>query len=169
MATRNDFRVSDAEREVVAEQLREHFAQGRLTLDELQDRLEAAFAARMRSELDGVTADLPHVRPVLPSSPGRAAIGTGQPGGQGGDGEQPGQPNLAARFATVAMIVAVVACLLLVGAWYTHGPGSSFSFHGFWFFRRLPLPPLLVFAFAILAALRALRGRLRGGRRRGRR
>ncbi|MGH9127974.1 MAG: DUF1707 SHOCT-like domain-containing protein [Acidimicrobiales bacterium] len=52
-------RVSDAEREEAAGVLREHCGDGRLTLDELSERLEATFAARTREELSLVLTDLP--------------------------------------------------------------------------------------------------------------
>jgi Domain of unknown function (DUF1707)/2TM domain len=59
MASEPDIRASDAERERVAELLRDHAAEGRLGVDELDERLRRAYAARTRSELDGLTADLP--------------------------------------------------------------------------------------------------------------
>jgi hypothetical protein len=52
-------RASDAERERTATLLREHTAAGRLTTDELADRLDAAYAARTVGELDALVADLP--------------------------------------------------------------------------------------------------------------
>jgi len=52
-------RASDAEREEVAEQLRDHCAAGRLTPEELDDRLEVAYAARVRGDLKKLTDDLP--------------------------------------------------------------------------------------------------------------
>ena len=39
-------RIGDAERDAAAAQLREHFVAGRLTLDELDERLGAAFMAK---------------------------------------------------------------------------------------------------------------------------
>ncbi|SDS77426.1 DUF1707 domain-containing protein [Jiangella sp. DSM 45060] len=51
-------RVSDAEREQVAERIRAAAADGRLGLDELDDRLGSALAARTRSDLDAVVDDL---------------------------------------------------------------------------------------------------------------
>jgi hypothetical protein len=54
-----DVRASDAEREAVVERLRAHFAEGRLDHDELEERVEAAYRAKMRSELDGLLRDLP--------------------------------------------------------------------------------------------------------------
>jgi len=57
-------RVGDAERERAAEQLRQAVADGRLELSELDERLEATYAARTRVELDRVTADLAPLRPT---------------------------------------------------------------------------------------------------------
>ena len=54
-----DLRVSDADRERVAERLREAAGEGRLTVEELDERVEAAYAARTAGELTEVTADLP--------------------------------------------------------------------------------------------------------------
>jgi hypothetical protein len=54
-----DVRASDAERDAVIEQLREAAAEGRLTMEELTDRIEAAANAVMRSELERLTGDLP--------------------------------------------------------------------------------------------------------------
>jgi hypothetical protein len=51
-------RASDADRDRVAEILRVAAGDGRLTLDELDERLEAALSARARSELAALTADL---------------------------------------------------------------------------------------------------------------
>jgi hypothetical protein len=59
MAPEWNVRVSDTEREAVAAQLREHYAQGRLSLDELNERLDRAFASRTRADLDAVTSDRP--------------------------------------------------------------------------------------------------------------
>jgi Domain of unknown function (DUF1707)/Cell wall-active antibiotics response 4TMS YvqF len=64
-----DLRVSDAERERAATALREHLAEGRLTLDELTERLDRIYAARTRGELDTVSADLPAQAP--PARPRR--------------------------------------------------------------------------------------------------
>ena len=43
MATGYNVRVGDADREAVAAQLREHYADGRLTLEELNERLDQTF------------------------------------------------------------------------------------------------------------------------------
>ena len=53
-------RASDGERERVVELLKRHLAQGRLTLEELEQRTGAAYAARTRTELERLLQDLPH-------------------------------------------------------------------------------------------------------------
>jgi hypothetical protein len=52
-------RASEAEREEAVEELRRHAEAGRLDMDELEQRVEAAFAARTREELAELRADLP--------------------------------------------------------------------------------------------------------------
>jgi DUF1707 SHOCT-like domain/2TM domain len=52
-------RVSDRERDEVVTLLRDHAAEGRLSSDELEERLERALAARTGADLDAVLADLP--------------------------------------------------------------------------------------------------------------
>jgi DUF1707 SHOCT-like domain len=52
-------RVSDADRERVAELLRDHAAAGRLDTQELEQRLERAYAARYGGDLQAVLAELP--------------------------------------------------------------------------------------------------------------
>lgn len=51
--------VSDRERERVVDLLSEHAAEGRLTLEELDARIDGAHAARTRGELAALTVDLP--------------------------------------------------------------------------------------------------------------
>ncbi|NUR63230.1 MAG: DUF1707 and DUF2154 domain-containing protein [Catenulispora sp.] len=52
-------RVSDSERETVAEQLRVAAGDGRLDLDELEDRITAVYSAKTYAELEPITRDLP--------------------------------------------------------------------------------------------------------------
>ena len=66
MATGYNVRVGDADRDAVATQLREHFADGRLTLEELNERLDQAFAAKTKADLNTVMRDLPQAaRPTF--------------------------------------------------------------------------------------------------------
>ncbi|HVT67935.1 MAG TPA: DUF1707 domain-containing protein, partial [Trebonia sp.] len=78
MAAGNEMRVSDAEREAAAAELREHFASGRLDSDELEERLATVFAAKTRGDLSAVFTDLP--------SSGRSTAGAGRPVGPGSAG-----------------------------------------------------------------------------------
>jgi uncharacterized protein DUF1707/cell wall-active antibiotic response 4TMS protein YvqF len=59
MSQSPELRVSDADREAAVVSLREAGGDGRLTLEELADRVERADGARTRGELDALTADLP--------------------------------------------------------------------------------------------------------------
>jgi len=61
-------RASDDDRERVAEVLRQAAGDGRLTLAELQDRLEALYAAKTYGELEPVVSDLPSARLPRPSA-----------------------------------------------------------------------------------------------------
>lgn len=54
-----DMRAGDADRERLVEQLREHHAAGRLTLDEFDERMTKAYAAKTYGELRTLTRDLP--------------------------------------------------------------------------------------------------------------
>lgn len=62
-------RASDAERDQLVELLQRHFADGRLTQAELEERVGAALAARTRDELHTLTTDLPgaDARPARPA------------------------------------------------------------------------------------------------------
>ena len=59
MAPNPDIRASDADRDRVAASLREHCALGRITMDELQERLDSVYASKTIGDLQEVTADLP--------------------------------------------------------------------------------------------------------------
>lgn len=77
-ANNTDLRVGDAERDAVASALHEHFAQGRLDREELDERLAAALSAKTVGNLREVTRDLPGGQDTLARvfSP---AAGTGLP------------------------------------------------------------------------------------------
>lgn len=55
-------RASDAERDQVVGELRERFAEGRLSQDSFVHRVDAALRARERPELAGLLADMPSRR-----------------------------------------------------------------------------------------------------------
>lgn len=75
-------RISDDERHQVAEILREAAGEGRIDLDELDQRLEATYAARTYADLVPITFDLPAHRPdahpappVPPARPSPVVVG----------------------------------------------------------------------------------------------
>src|SRR5690348_13967136 len=58
-------RASDADREATADRLRVAAGEGRLTAEELEERLTDAYAAKTLGELAVVTADLPAPAPAV--------------------------------------------------------------------------------------------------------
>jgi hypothetical protein len=137
MASGYEMRVGDAEREVTAAELREHYASGRLTLDELNERLDKAFAAKTRGDLDALMRDLPSARPgavgTATGGPGSGWTGTGSgwtgpgsgwtgPGGGwgAGAGRQAGR-TVGAIFTTCLLVTAV----LVLGTLGAFGIGTG--------------------------------------------
>jgi hypothetical protein len=62
-------RVGTAEREQAAAALGEHFAAGRLEVDEYDERVARAYAAKTAAELAGLFTDLPRPAPASPPAP----------------------------------------------------------------------------------------------------
>jgi hypothetical protein len=79
----DDLRVGDAERDEVAVSLHDHFAQGRLSREELDERLDATLGAKTAGDLREVTRDLPGPR-------AGSARRDGAAGGRTGDGPHGG-------------------------------------------------------------------------------
>jgi hypothetical protein len=71
-----EIRATDADRERTAQVLRTSGANGQLTVDELDERVEAAYAAKTRGELEQLVQDLGDTRerpdgvPVRPGDEG---------------------------------------------------------------------------------------------------
>ena len=59
MSDLSKLRVADADREQVVEELREHAVAGRITSEELEERIGGAYVASTRADLDALRADLP--------------------------------------------------------------------------------------------------------------
>ena len=146
MAAGNEMRVGDAEREAAAAELREHYASGRLTLDELNERVDKAFAATTRGDLNALMTDLPSARPGWPGAgatgpSGGSALPGGAPGaggpfgpsgpfGPGGGGWNSG-PRAAGPVRTAGSVLVtmlVVAALFLVGTLGAFGIGAGRPF-----------------------------------------
>jgi hypothetical protein len=167
MATQPSLRIGDAEREAVAAELREHYAHGRLTLEEFNQRLDAVFAAKTQSDLSRITRDLPHVRsggaplpsartrsrPLMISGPSASAAVVGWAGTGWTGGRRSGHRHSHGIGAFVALLAALASWLLvydviLVGL-------------------RWPLPGRLGLLVAIFTLMRGvLRRFMRGPRRR---
>jgi len=148
MATRPDLRIGDADREAAAATLREHYAQGRLTLEEFNQRLDAVFASTTQSQLDHLTQDLPHVPAPAPSLP----VTAGASRERARRGYQSGRSR--PRLGLFPVIIAALATWLLI-----------FDLH----LRMFPWPGKLAIFLAILAGVRGLLRRVFGlGRGRGR-
>ncbi|NMO52856.1 DUF1707 domain-containing protein [Actinoplanes sp. TBRC 11911] len=96
-------RTSDTEREQIAGTLRAAMTEGRLTLEEGEERLAAAYAAKFRDELGPLTAD-------LPDAGRRAPV------------ETPELRRGLARHATVVLSITAI----LTGLWILSGA------HFFW-------------------------------------
>jgi len=160
MATGPNIRVGDAERESVAAQLREHYGDGRLTLDELNERLDRTFAARTYGELNAVTTDLPRNSDTWTPSTGSGFANAGRsqltagPQGTGSGAQDEGWNGMRGRAA--AMAAPVVALIAIAGLWALLMFGGIFGGGG--------RPFGFVLIFAIFALIRKVLG---GGRRGG--
>jgi hypothetical protein len=149
MATGYNVRIGDADREAIAAQLREHFADGRLTLDELNERLDQTFAAKTRDDLNVVMRDLPHVARPFTDAP--ASLGpAGRSGWDYGNDTGSGRRYGRAAFAPLMMLAWVA---LVVGAVTLFGIGGGD--------RPLAIVILLA-AFAFIKRLFGFGGRRRG-------
>jgi len=105
-----DLRASDAEREEVVTLLRDHGAAGRLSVEELDERLDRAYAARTRAELLALLRDLPR--------PARAA--TAAPPHRRGRHHRGPHPKALREQLRVYALVSV----LLVVIWLATGAGA---------------------------------------------
>ena len=97
-------RAGDADRDAAAAALGEHFAQGRLTLDELNARLDATLTATTHGELSQANRDLPdapaRLRLMVPLAAGRSISVPERPGSRP---EIPGQRSYGPAAQLVAM------------------------------------------------------------------
>lgn len=165
MATGYNVRIGDADREATAAQLRDHYADGRLTLDELNERLDQTFAAKTRADLDVVLRDLPHVARPFTGAPAAgfsntAWQGPAWPGPTGRSGWDYGtRSDHRCGRAAFAPLLLLMWVALVFGAVTLFGIGGGD--------RPLAIV-LIIAAFAFLKRLFGFAGRRRGpGGRRG--
>ena len=133
-----DLRVSDEQRDRAAQEIREHFAAGRLTDDELTERVQAVYSARTEQELRAALADLPK----LPASPAqqKAELAARRSALQRRMLQEAGGGLGAFALCTAIWVVSgasglfwpiivLVACLLplLRNGWRLYGPAPDFD------------------------------------------
>jgi hypothetical protein len=135
-------RVSDADRERTIALLRDHAAEGRLTLEEFTDRMSAAFLARTNDELEVLMRDLPSVHaPALSRRPTRFILSLfGSTGSEGRIRVQRrvgclmafGNIDLDLRQATLEGDVITILAFGMFGAIDVYVPeGVEVDLHGF--------------------------------------
>jgi len=95
-----DLRIGDAERDAAMAQLREHFVAGRLTFDELSERIDGTLIAKTQRQIDRLLADLPRPPKVTPAEP-VLPVPAPDPG----------------RFLVLAMLLFALATWILIMAW----------------------------------------------------
>ncbi len=111
----DNIRIGDADRERVTARLREHYAEGRLTQEELDERISATLNAKTFGELRPIMADLPE--------PGSFGPQPGQPGQVPPSFQQPSfqQPVYYRRGPRLLPIVVMLLFLMLIL------PGAGFA------------------------------------------
>lgn len=134
MATDDPIRASDADREAVVATLREAYTAGRLTLDEFDERVTAAYAGRTWGDLRPLTVDLP-VKPELGADltdltdlhqPASAALVPARPQPQPEPLDEASPPaGQSSRRRPVAFLIPLAVWTLLV-VHGTVGPGIIF-------------------------------------------
>src|SRR3984957_3422041 len=103
-----DVRIGDAERDATMSQLREHFVAGRLTFDELTERIDAALIAKTQRQIEALMADLPRPPRAARPSGGMPAMATTAP--------DPG------RFLVLARLLFALPPWTLILAWMPRPP-----------------------------------------------
>jgi hypothetical protein len=99
-----NMRVSDAERQAVADRLAEHFSDGRLDHAEFDERVGRAMSAKTRADLAGLMDDLPET-----ALPGTALPGTGAPAVPAPSGRPRRRP--VRGFLTLVLIVVLLSAV----------------------------------------------------------
>lgn len=112
-------RISDADRERVTARLRDHYAEGRLTSEELDERITATLNAKTYGELRHIMADLPEPDPV-------AAQGGPVPPTGGPFPPWAGQPRFVYRRGPRLLPLALIALVFFLVL-----PHAGFVFFGF--------------------------------------
>jgi hypothetical protein len=92
-APERELRIGDKDREGAVAALGEHYAAGRLTKQEYDERAEVAYAARTASSLRPLFVDLPGPHPFAVAPTGAAAPGSSGSSGSSGRRARPSGPG----------------------------------------------------------------------------
>lgn len=153
MVSDGRIRASDADRDRTVAALREHFAAGRLTAGEFDERLDKAYAAKTLGELDGLMTDLPgtDLEPLPDMSLHRGGESLPPQESSGGPVEaRQGRFSLAWRAAWGSWLAISV---FLFAVWVVSGASG-----GLWFlWVVLPLGALLLGRWIVGAPARSER------------
>jgi hypothetical protein len=147
MATDDPIRASDADREVVVDTLREAYMAGRLTHDEFDERMSAAYTSRTWGDLRQLTTDLPSQPllgtdvPVRDLAPSGALPALPRPTGE--TDQEADSAQLPARRRPVAILIPLAVWTLLV-LHASVSPGVVF---------------LLIAVFAVISIMASIRRR----------
>jgi hypothetical protein len=114
---RSRLRISDDDRHQVAEVLRRAAGEGRIDLEELEERLEATYNAKTYGEIVPITADLPVRRTDALPGPPQVAPG-------------PTLPRPAAAAATYENSLSVMGECTRRGVWRVPEQHTAFSLMG---------------------------------------
>ncbi len=117
-------RASDAERERIAEALREAVAEGRLTMEEFEERLEAAYKARTHGELEPLVRDLP-----APGG-GTAAVSLTKRAGAVAPGGQDWAERIGGGPVSGPVAIGVMGGFQRKGTWTVPRRFTAFAFWG---------------------------------------
>jgi len=125
MATDDPIRASDVDRDVVVAALRDAYTAGRLTLDEFDERISAAYSGKTWGDLRKLTIDLP-TQPILgtdvPGRPLPPAAGippyprrpAPEPDAVTRFSQQPPQPPARPRRRPVGILIPAAIWILLM-------------------------------------------------------
>ncbi|MGW3038982.1 DUF1707 domain-containing protein [Kitasatospora sp. NPDC001159] len=114
-----EMRVSDADRERVAELLRDAYAEGRLDADEHAERIGAAYAAKTFGDLVPLTRDLPTHRPLSFEKPPLDATAPA-----------PASPSLPPARQEAPSVVAIFGGAARKGRWRVGSHLTAFTMFG---------------------------------------
>lgn len=139
-----ELRASDADRDQAAYVLREAAGEGRLTLEELDQRLNAVYSARTYAELEPITRDLPRPGGMTEQAPAASRLI-----GRRDDGAPSWRTGIA-----------IMSGFTRAGAWLVP---KTFTAFAFWGGGKLDLreasfaqPTVRIWAFAIMGGIEVI-------------